>query len=270
MHYVTIAIMAALMMAASAPVYPHGSDRFEREVSIEVVSESGGTFLSIPHRDFWEGGSHIIKQYLEVRRSENYGIVIHDMTPERIGVVIAIDGRNIISGNKSDLKNNEAMYIVDGNDYGEYDGWRTSGDRVHQFYFTDAGDSYAMRTFSDSSAMGVIPVAVYREKERPRPLDEQERRDNIYPAPAPGSALKGKMGAAREKSAGTGFGDEHYSSTILVAFEPEASPVQKTLLKYEWRETLCRKGIIDCRHEPHNRLWDEEAYASFPPGYRSN
>ena len=79
-------------------------------------------------------------------------------------MVIAIDGRNIISGKKSDLKNNEAMYIVDGNDYGEYDGWRTSGGRVHQFYFTDVAYSYAMRTFSDSSAMGVIAVAVYREK----------------------------------------------------------------------------------------------------------
>jgi hypothetical protein len=56
MRYVTIAIIAALMMAASASVYPHSSDRFEREVSIEVVSESGGIFLPIPHRNFWQGG----------------------------------------------------------------------------------------------------------------------------------------------------------------------------------------------------------------------
>jgi hypothetical protein len=269
MRYLTIAIMALLMMAASAPANPHAGDRFKGEVSVEVVSENGSTFLFIPYKDFWEGGTHIIKQYLEARRGENYGIVIRNMTPERIGVVIAVDGRNIISGKKSDLKNNEAMYIVNGYDYGEYEGWRTSDDRVHQFYFTDVADSYAMRTFSDSSAMGVIAVAVYREKERPQPVHEQERRDYIYPsAPAPGIAPNGKTGAARNESAGTGFGDEQYSPTVRVAFEPETAPVQKTLLKYEWRETLCRKGIIDCRRDSRNRLWDEDAYAPFPPGYR--
>jgi hypothetical protein len=162
------------------------------------------------------------------------------------------------------------MYIVNGYDYGEYDGWRTSGDKVHQFYFTDVADSYAMRTFGDYSAMGVIAVAVYREKERPQPIYEQETRNNIYPAPAPESALKGKAGTARDERAGTGFGNEHYSPTIEVAFEPEAAPVQKTLLKYEWRETLCSKGIIDCQREPRNRLWDEDAYAPFAPGYRRN
>jgi len=37
-------------------------------------------------------------------------------------------------------------------------------------------DSYAMRTFSDSTAMGVIAVAIYLEKERPKPLYEQKEK----------------------------------------------------------------------------------------------
>ncbi|OGP54027.1 MAG: hypothetical protein A2Y65_06125 [Deltaproteobacteria bacterium RBG_13_52_11] len=270
MRYLVIVIIAAMMMAASAPAYSHGGSRLEGEVSIEVTSESGSTLLFIPHKDFWEGGTHVVKRYLEARRGENYGIVIHNMTPERIGVVIAVDGRNIISGKKSDLKNNEAMYIVNSYDYGEYDGWRTAGDKVHKFYFTDMADSYAMRTFSDSTAMGVIAVAIYREKERPQPLYEQKRLDNIYPAPSAEGSMKGKMGAARDESAGTGFGDEQYSPTIRVAFEPENTPVQKTLFKYEWREVLCRKGILSCREEARNRLWDEDAYAPYPPGYLRN
>jgi hypothetical protein len=270
MRCVIVSILAVIMTVAAAPVYPHSADRGRGEVSIEVVSESGGAFLSIPYRDFWKGETHTFKQYLEARRGENYGIVIRNMTPDRIGVVIAVDGRNIISGKQSDLKNNEAMYIVNSGDYGEYDGWRTAGDTVHKFYFTDMADSYAMRTFSDSTAMGVIAVAVYREKERPKPLHEQQRLDNIYPAPSAESAMKGKMGAARDESAGTGFGDEQYSPTIKVAFEPEKTPAQKTLFKYEWREVLCRKGILDCRQEPANRLWDEDAYAPYPPGYLRN
>jgi hypothetical protein len=188
------------------------------------------------------------------------------MTPERIGVVIAVDGRNIISGKRSDLKNTEAMYIVNGYEQGEYDGWRTASDRVHKFYFTDMADSYALHTFGDSTAMGVIAVAVYREKAQPQPLSEQERRVYRPAAPSAERSAQGKAGIARDESAGTGFGDEQYSPTIRVEFEPASTPIQKTLIKYEWREVLCKKGIMNCS-EARNRLWEENAYAPFPPGY---
>ncbi len=270
MRYLMVLIIAAIMIASAVPANSHGGDRLRGEVSLMVVSESGGTLLSIPHKDFWNGGTHIIKKYLEARRGENYGIVIRNMTPERIGVVIAVDGRNIISGKKSDLKNSEDMYIVNSYEHGQYDGWRTASDKVHKFYFTDLADSYAMRTFTDSSAMGIIAVAIYREKERPRPLHEQKRLDNTPAAPSAESSARSKAGVARDESAGTGFGDEQYSPTIRVAFEPEHTPVQKMLVKYEWREVLCRKGILNCRQEPKNRLWDEDEYAPYPPGYPRN
>jgi hypothetical protein len=264
MRYLIIVIIAAMM--AAAPAYPRDKGCIGGEVSIEIVSVSGRSFFSIPHRDFWKGGTHVIKQYLEAMRGENYGIVIHNMTPERIGVVIAVDGRNIISGKRSDLKNNEAMYIVNSYEQGEYDGWRTASDRVHKFYFTAMADSYAMRTFGDSTAMGVIAVAVYREKEQPQPRYEQERRVYRPAAPSAEPSAQGKAGIARDESAGTGFGYEEYSPTIRVDFEPTSTPIQKTLIKYEWREVLCRKGILNCR-EARNRLWEEDAYAPFPPRY---
>ena len=270
MRYSLVSIIAAIIMTAAAPAHAHSGGAFRGEVIIEIVSESGSNFLSVPHKDFTKGGTHIIKKYLEARRGENYGIVIRNRTSERIGVVIAVDGRNIISGKKSDLKNGEDMYIVNGYEHGKYDGWRTASDKVHKFYFTDIADSYAMRTFSDSSAMGVIAVAIYREKERPKLLYEQKRLDNAPAAPSAETSSRGKAEATRDESAGTGFGDEQYSPVIRVAFEPELTPVQKILVKYEWREVLCRKGILICRQEPKNRLWDEDEYAPFPPGYPRN
>ena len=76
------------------------------------------------------------------------------------------------------------MYVVNGYEHGKYDGWRTARDKVYKFYFTDTADSYAMRTFSDSTSMGVIAVAVYREKERPKPLHEQKRIERAPGAPS--------------------------------------------------------------------------------------
>ena len=267
MRHLIIFILAVIMAAAAAPAYSSGGSRYGEAVSIEIVSDHGNTFLVVPHKDYWKRGTHIIKQYLEARQGEYYGICIRNMTPDRIGVVIAVDGRNIISGKKSDLKNSEPMYIVNSYGYGRYDGWRTASDTVHKFYFTDMADSYAMRTFSDYSAMGVIAVAVYREKERPQPLYEQKRLYDAPAGPSSEDSLRGKAEAFSGERAGTGFGDERYSPTIRVAFEPERQPVQKTLIKYEWREVLCKKGILHCQAEPRNRLWDEDQYAPYPPGY---
>jgi hypothetical protein len=41
----------------------------------------------------------------------------------------------------------------------------------------------------------------------------------------------------------------------------------KTLVKYEWREVLCKKGLLACGNDRGNRLWDDSSYAPFPPGY---
>jgi hypothetical protein len=268
MRHLVLSVLAAFILSATAaPLYADREIQAGEAACVEVVSESGNTFISIPHRDFRKGGTRIIKKYLEAGKGESYGVVIRNMSAGRIGVVIAVDGRNIISGKRSYLRNSEEMYILNGYEEASYDGWRTDSDTVHRFYFTDAADSYSVKTFEDTSAMGVIAVAVYREKERPHPLYQSKR---LQPSPAEssaGSLEAGKAGAARDESAGTGFGNEQYSPTVKVAFEPSSIPVQKTFVKYEWREVLCKRGVLQCRQETRNRLWDGEGYAPYPPGY---
>jgi hypothetical protein len=162
------------------------------------------------------------------------------------------------------------MYIVNPYGHGQYDGWRTANDKVHRFYFTDIADSYAMRTFNDSTAMGVIAVAIYREKERPKALHEPRMQEGAPASPSAESSARNKAGVGKDEAAGTGFGNEQYSPTIRVVFEPEEIPVQKTLIKYEWHEVLCKKGIMNCRQGSGNRLWDDAEYAPYPPGYSRN
>ena len=200
------------------------------------------------------------KVYAEAVKGGEYAIWIRNLLPRRVGVVVAVDGRNIISGKKSWLKNQERMYILGPHESFEYRGWRTGNDRVNRFYFTDAGDSYAA-AFGDSSAMGVVAVAVYPEVQRPEPLPpaadlSRERAGSA--AQAPKAEKAAPTGRAME-SAGTGFGREEYSLCRVVVFEPEAKAVETVLIKYEWRSTLCRLGIIPGENPPTppNRLWDE-------------
>lgn len=263
-----IGIIMALLVSA-APVFGQGRSPLAGDVSVEIISDSGSVYRNFPVSDHWIKTTRLIKQYLEAKKGENYVIRIRNNSSERLGIVIAVDGRNIITGSRSDLGNNEMMYLVNAYEHAQYDGWRTSDSEVHQFYFTGPADSYGVRTFADASAMGVIAVAVYREKNRPKPRFDMSRNEAAPAAPSVDRAApkKDKSLASESESAGTGFGDSRYSPVVRVEFEPEHFPIQKTLVKYEWRDTLCKKGILNCVKERKNRLWDNDEYAPCPPGY---
>jgi hypothetical protein len=226
-------------------------------VEVEIRSDSGGSMALYPVDSRYPNR----KAYVEAVKGEHYSIIVRNRLNRRIGVVVAVDGRNIISGKKSWLRNSERMYILDPYDSGEYSGWRTGTDTINRFYFTSVADSYAA-AFRDKSAMGVIAVAVYpevRRYEAPLEMSRQKSLDRAAPAPS----AKGES-----ESAGTGFGREEYSPSRSVAFEPESSAAEKIYLKYEWRSTLCRKGVVYCGKErpSRNRMWDEEGFAPHPPG----
>jgi hypothetical protein len=259
----------AVILAAATPALSMGRQPSPEAVIIEVVSDSGNIFQSIPYDDFWKGDTHVFKKYLEARNGEKYGIIIRNRTTERVGIVIAVDGRNIISGKQSNLGKNEMMYIVNAGETTRLDGWRTSQDQVHRFYFTDASDSYTVKTFGDSSALGVIAAAVYKGKPQPQPRLKQKREAPAVGAPGEKESKSADRALASE-NAGTGFGEAQYSPVITVQFEPERTPAQKTLVKYEWRDVLCRKGILQCGRQLGNRLWDENRYAPYPPEYPKN
>ena len=222
-------------------------------VELSIVSDERGELSQYPLR-----GS---RAYLEARSGERYRVRVANHGDRRIGVVLAVDGRNIISGQSSWLRNNERMYILAPHEQAEYSGWRTGSDRVNRFYFTNASDSYA-GAFGDHSAMGVIAMAVYREREyqrMPQPLSGL------------GSTAGSAVEAMKQSAPGTGFGETEYSPSQRVSFEPESRPAQKLFLKYEWRETLCAKRILpDCRSyedKERNRFWPgDNEFAPPPPG----
>src|SRR5512143_803658 len=111
MRYTVIGVIF-IFMASAALSFGHTRPQLAGEVSLEIVTDSNSTFRIFSNQHLWRGQTRIIKKYLEAKKGENYVIVIRNNSPERIGVVIAVDGRNIISGSRTDLKNSETMYIV--------------------------------------------------------------------------------------------------------------------------------------------------------------
>ena len=284
MKTIIIVMLAVVMCAASAWAGVVGN-----AVEVRIVSDDGRMLPIHPVKM----GRDVRKVYAEAIKGDHYRIEVKNRLNRRVGLVIAVDGRNIISGTKSWLTNNERMYILEPYGSGEFAGWRTTQDRINRFYFTDVPDSYAA-AFGDGSAMGVIAVAVYPEVRRcrlPIPLpqttpsyqrdQEGKGADSAHKAQADHAAPSAsgermKKNAARTEqameSAGTGYGRDEYSPSQIVAFEPEKRAAETIYLKYEWRSTLCKLGVIACARpsqRPHNRLWDNDGYAPPPPlGFR--
>jgi hypothetical protein len=273
-------------------------------LEVRIVSDNGHTLPTYPVTK----GHSIRKVYAEAVKGDHYRIEVKNRLNRRVGVVIAVDGRNIISGEKSWLVSSEQKYILDPYGSGTFSGWRTASNRINRFYFTDVPDSYA-GAFGDESAMGVISVAAFTEAQvsrilpyvsrsqpqTPTPMTptspmfgandanesmksavksplhirEQAKRQAKATRPQNESILSAAVPIIPSESAGTGYGREEYSPVIKVSFNSENSAVETVHFKYEWRNTLCKLGVVSCTTQPHhppNRLWDSEGFAPPPPG----
>lgn len=223
---------------------------------IEIVDANGHVFREFPV-DARDGA---LRSYLQAEKGARYQVRVRNTTGARFGIVIAVDGRNIISGARSELARSEPMYVLDAWGTQDYAGWRANLDAINEFYFTDWEDSYA-EAFSDRSARGVIAVAVYGEVPAPRPVyrpgEERERSADSAGAPA------AEPSARRDESAGTGYGDRRVDHAVQVEFVARSDADSRHFIKYEWRETLCRKNLIECGGK--NRFWDETTLGFVPP-----
>lgn len=257
--YFMVLLVAAVPALARTDVMPQPA------VEVRVISDNGAEYPRYRAHPACErrAGSYF---YMEAARGEKYSIRVTNRTNRRVGVVIAVDGRNIISGQKSYLKNSERMYIIEPYATNEFEGWRTGMDRTNRFYFTGQSDSYAEKVFADASAMGTIAVAAYREKVRA--VTPVTPREDKYSSRSKGAGGRSSSEqCAKDEEAGTGFGETTYSPSYEVAFEPESGAAGTVVLKYEWRSELCRRGIVAC--DRPNRLWPlTGGFAPVPDGFR--
>ena len=248
-----LVLMILLLLGSAGDIW---AGKTGGAVEVQIRSDSGRMLPLYPVA----AQSAQQKLYVEAVKGDHYSIIVRNVLNRRVGLVIAVDGRNIISGKQSWQRNDERMYILEPYERGEYKGWRASLDSINRFYFTEVADSYAA-AFRDESATGVIAVAVYPEVQRHDPADLS--RSSV------GSARRDAPAAKSEaESAGTGFGRQERSPAQMVAFEPESVAAEKVYIKYEWRSTLCRQEIVRCEpsRPPRNRLWDDGDFAPPPPG----
>ena len=104
------------------------------------------------------------RHYFQAFRGRNYSLVVRNTTGARVGVLIAVDGLNVVNGERSRLSRNETMYVLDPWETATIRGWRTSLKDVRRFVFVDEERSYAERTGQANGDLGWIRVLSFREQ----------------------------------------------------------------------------------------------------------
>lgn len=191
--------------------------------------------------------------YVAGQPGHEYRLVLRNRTGARVLAVVSVDGVNVVTGQGADPS--QSGYVIAPHGRLEIKGWRKSLAQTAAFYFTDLSDSYAARTGRPDN-VGVIGVAVFREKRRPPPAPiareafpgapgEAGAAKRSAPAPGRQSNESRRDEAEAASRLGTGHGRREHSQARYVSFERATPhPAQLVQLRYDSRANLVARGVI--------------------------
>jgi hypothetical protein len=215
------------------------------------------------------------RRYVEARRGSAYAVRIENRSSERMGVVVNVDGLNVISGIEAAAagpgRSAGRMYILD--PWGEtvVRGWRTSLEAVRAFTFVEEGRSYAARSGKMNPRMGWIELAVFRER-RPYvvrwPLEPRLREGahdgpsksagNAAPHSRPGAPEAADSLDGSDGYPGTGWGTAREDRAEVVSFDPCPTAAERLTVRYEYASALRALGILPRQDVGRDRLRERE------------
>lgn len=175
---------AALAALISLPALAVG-----QLADITVIDRNTGAALPVYHHrgEYWVAGTP----------GTRYAVAVQSRHSQRLLAVPAVDGINVLSGQTAAW--DQTGYVFSSHSQYRITGWRKSNSEVAAFEFSSLGDSYAALTGRPAN-VGVIGVALFKEKQLPTPAYDQEWRKKessepsdrsksiTGPAPAPSAA----------------------------------------------------------------------------------
>ena len=266
-HRLALSLLVSLAILGPLPAQALGW-----LTDVQVIDRDSGEVLPVTrHRgDHWIAG----------KPGARYAVSIQNRQSGRVLGVVSVDGINVVSGETAAL--HQTGYVLQSRQAYRITGWRKSDHEVASFHFTAAPASYAERT-GRPDHLGVIGVAIFREKAPPPPVslaptappwsqapqfrgESKDNADNASEVTPPSpqrqrsanaeSLAKADLSAeepeATRRSAprpaprlGTAHGEREHDRISHTAFERRsARPDEIVRIRYDSRENLIAMGII--------------------------
>jgi hypothetical protein len=227
------------------------------------------------------------RRYVEALENAEYELRIHNPLGVRVAVALAVDGLNTIDARHTSAWDAHKWVIEP---YGTIHirGWQMSSQNARRFYFTTERDSYGAK-LGQTANLGVISAVFFRERKpitimpvTPRSgskEDDRTRRDKSAPAagdsaqsPSRAENRSEKSGvqsypAPDEESAATGIGRSVRNDVQWINMDLDSQPAGEVTIRYEYRASLVRLGIIPRDYPRPNVLDRRERASGFEPKY---
>jgi hypothetical protein len=263
---ITVATAAAMLASCATQAHPQ-RDGYPapnpiasgRLADIAVIDRNTGERLPV----YWHNG----RRHVAGTPGHRYAIEVASRSSARVLAVISVDGVNAVTGETAAWE--QSGYVFMPWQRWEVRGWRKSNERVAAFEFTALSNSYAARTGRPHD-VGVIGVALFRERVRPRVVEPQIHSDRRGSNESAGAASEAPQDFAREQSEpaapsadrslqaaprrqerlGTGHGQSEWSAVGETEFvRARPTPDEIITIHYDSRENLIATGVIP-RHWP--------------------
>jgi hypothetical protein len=170
-----------------------------------------------------------------------YQIRVNNQSGRRIEAVIAVDGRDVVTGQPVQPRSHRG-YIIAPHSSTSVDGFRSSTASVATFRFATIPESYAWRT---GTSWGIGTIRVWIFEERPQIM----RHGPMLPQGAPSARSRAHGGSSAAEAApqamGTEYGEQRWSPVSYTTFVRSSSRASTTLgVRYNSYEMLAAAGII--------------------------
>ncbi len=233
------------------------------------------------------------RRYIEALENAEYEVRIHNPLGTRVAVALSVDGLNTIDARHTSAWDAHKWVIEP---YGTISvrGWQMSSENARRFYFTTERDSYAAK-LGQTANLGVISAVFFRERRpftimpvtpsQPRTMNKEEDRTRDQRS-APKSNSAGEASTANgmgresdkqrsvqpypapdDESAATGIGRSVRNDVQWIKMDLDSRPAGEIMIRYEYRASLVRLGIIP-RDYPRPQVLDRRERAQgFEPRY---
>ena len=292
--------VSALLLASAVLAASRGfgeADRFPRPGAAEIGSEPGSQPVAategvlevevlvngVPLQEYLARG----RRYVEALEGAEYEISLRNTLPVRVAVALSVDGLNSIDA-KHTTAWNASKWVVGPYQTIRIGGWQMSSERARRFYFTTERDSYAAR-LGQTANLGLISAVFFRERApvfvpvTPRPdpryRDDQMREEgegsmkSKAPPSSAGNSTLGSSSSAQplpapdDESAATGIGRSVRNDVRWVDINLEPRAAGEVTIRYEYRASLVRLGILPRPYPQPDVLGRRERAKGFEGGY---
>jgi hypothetical protein len=115
------------------------------------------------------------QRYVVGQKNARYEIVIRNETRRRLEVVVSVDGKDVLDGEKASFK--KRGHVLDPRETMAIEGFRKSPGEVAAFRFTSMNETYSQRFYGETKSVGAIGLAVFSERWLGTPVKSQRPQD---------------------------------------------------------------------------------------------